>query len=103
MSFKATLAREASRPLALPALALVCTACGAQYPQEYLAAWGRSTETTGYGPTPCCTELVKDPLGSDAVCRGALAGVPVSPEDAIALSASRTPTPIVANVGRSNA
>lgn len=95
--------RAIARPLDLGTLALVCTACGAQYTQEHLAQWGRSVESSGYGPHPVCVELVKDPLGSNAVCRGALAGVPITPEQGATLAAARTPTPIVANVGRSNA
>jgi len=90
------------RVLTLGPLALVCTGCGAQYTTKHLEQWGRSAESAGYGPSPCCVELVKDPLGSNAVCRGQLMGVTITKEQEATLTAERTPTPIVATAGRNN-
>ncbi len=41
---------------------LVCSGCGAEYPANWRAAWGRHHATHGLGPVMVCGELVPNGL-----------------------------------------
>jgi hypothetical protein len=41
---------------------LVCSSCGAEYPSNWRAAWGKHFATHGLGPTMVCGELVPNGL-----------------------------------------
>lgn len=41
---------------------------GRVYPVDHVEKWGRTVESDGYGPRPCCTALIPNPyapLASD--------------------------------------
>lgn len=75
---------------------LRCIRCGAQYPMELEASWGRNNASDGHGRDPHCTALVDAPHAARAmdpetrvhsvvaqeVCGGRLHFVPGAPDDA---------------------
>lgn len=69
----------------------VCSLCDAEYHRDHVREWGKHQESLHNGPRPVCTALVRDALGSGAVCRGDLVPVPAS---AAAVAALKRPTPI---------
>lgn len=61
-----------------------CAHCGETYPIDHVRQWGKHEASNGHGPTPCCTALVQDHLGSGAVCRGPLVAQPLEDGEAVA-------------------
>lgn len=56
----------------------VCAKCESEKDAEYVKQWGRTPETSGYGSTPKCVEIVTDPItDAGAVCGGQLIPVRV--------------------------
>ena len=54
-------------------IAHLCARCGALHAAEHVELWGTTTESSGMGPTPFCTNTVTDPrTNAGAVCRGTL-------------------------------
>lgn len=39
---------------------------GKFYPIEHVTQWGRTKQSDGYGPRPCCTALVPNPYAPKA-------------------------------------
>ena len=64
---------------------------GTEYHPDFVRLWGKTKETTGYGPKPCDITLVQDHLGSYAVDGGQLVAVPCTQAE---LDALPKPTPI---------
>lgn len=51
-----------------------CADCGATYDGDLRQNWGRTKETSGYGPQMVCINVTPTgPGGAGEVCRGALA------------------------------
>lgn len=51
----------------------ICVKCEREYSQKEIAEWGASPESSGYGPTPKCVDIVQDErTKAGAVCGGAL-------------------------------
>jgi hypothetical protein len=69
----------------------VAVATGTEYHPDFVKLWGKTKETTGYGPVPIDTTLVQDHLGSYAIAGGPLIAVPCTQAE---LDALHRPTPI---------
>lgn len=57
------------------AIGYTCARCGEKYSKDVVEQWGRTKETSGYGPQPKCVELVDrpgTPEGTLEVCGGQL-------------------------------
>lgn len=80
---------------------LECADCGALYPGDFKQHWGKTQETTGYGPVVKCVALVPSEAAKAAadreqrkvnpavdpheVCGGTLGAVADDPSDAARL------------------
>lgn len=52
----------------------ICPKCEREYSQKEIAEWGATPESSGYGPTPKCVEIVTD----ERTKAGAVCGSPLS-------------------------
>ena len=54
-------------------MSLRCRNCGAVWPDELEAEWGRNRESSGYGESPKCVKLVTDRrTNAGQLCAGRL-------------------------------
>jgi hypothetical protein len=59
-------------------IAFMCAHCARLWDRAHVQSWGRTQESTGYGPAAVCTALVVDPLTqAGAVCGGPLVATTV--------------------------
>lgn len=68
----------------------VCSKCQAVQTPDEVKNWGRTPESSGYGPIPKCIRIVPDPITkAGAVCGGVLVLMPAGTAASVAANAGK--------------